>query len=108
MWLKIKIWTKTVIFALLTLYALVFLLQNMGQEPVTLWFWYKTKLTISPLLLVFMTLLVGVLATILSRAVVTTIRQIRGAREQSRLHRLEREMQDQKSKAAMLQRKPEV
>jgi uncharacterized integral membrane protein len=102
MWLKIKIWTKGIIFGALLLYALVFLVMNMGQVPVTLWFWYNTKLQISPLLLVFMTFLIGVIAAVLMRTTLTTIRQIREARDRSRTERLEREVADMKSKAAML------
>ncbi len=107
LWLKIKIWTKGIVFGLLTLYALIFLLMNTGQEAVTLWFWRKTELTISPLLLVFVTFVLGIVAALLIRTIFTTLRQMRSAREQTRTERLEREMQSMKSKAAMLQRKPD-
>ena len=106
MWLKIKIWTKALIFGALVLYALVFLFMNIGQEPVTLWFWYNTRLTISPLLLVFVTFLIGIIAAVLFRTTFLTIRQIREARDRSRTERLEREVADMKSKAAMIKTKP--
>ena len=105
MWLKLKIWTKTVIVGALVLYALVFLIMNTGQQPVTLWFWYNTRLQISPLLLVFVTLLIGIITAILFRTTFTTIRQIREARARSRTDRLEREVADMKAKAAMLKTK---
>ena len=105
MWLKIKIWTKTIVVGAMLLYALVFLLMNTGQQPVMLWFWYNTRLQISPLLLVFVTFLIGMIAAILLRTTFTTIRQIRESRARSRTDRLEREVADMKTKAAMLKTK---
>jgi uncharacterized integral membrane protein len=105
-WLKFKVWTKGILVALLVLYVLAFMLKNTGQAPVKLWFWFNTELTISPLLLVFTTFLIGIVFAILARTTFTTIRQIRELRHRSRTDKLEREVADMKNKAAMLQTRP--
>jgi uncharacterized integral membrane protein len=106
MWLKIKVWTKGILVGLLVMYVFVFMLKNTGQEPVKLWFWFNTQLTISPLLLVVTTFLIGIVFTILARTTFTTVRQIRELRQRSRTEKLEREVADMKNKAAMLQTRP--
>lgn len=106
MWLKIKIWTKGILVGLLVLYVLAFMLKNTGQPAVKLWFWFNTQLTISPLLLVVTTFLIGIVFTILARTTFTTIRQVRELRQRSRTDKLEREVADMKTKAAMLQTRP--
>jgi hypothetical protein len=102
-WLKIKVWTKGIIFALIALYAVAFLLFNTGQKPVTFWLWYAKTVDISPLLLAFVTFLLGAVAAILFRTTATTIRQIRDLRSKNRIDRLEREQVEMKAKAARLQ-----
>ena len=106
MWLKIKIWTKGILVTLLVLYVLAFMLKNTGQPAVKLWFWFNTELTISPLLLVFTTFLIGIVFTILARTTFTTVRQIRDLRQRARTDKLEREVADMKTKASMLQTRP--
>jgi uncharacterized integral membrane protein len=101
-WRKVKIWTKGILIGLVVVYALVFLIMNTGQPPVELWFWYHTRLLISPLLLVFVMLVLGAVAALLVRATIHTITQIRESRERSRTHRLEREVADMKQKAGMV------
>jgi hypothetical protein len=101
-WLKTKVWTKGIIFALIAIYSLAFLLFNMGQQPVTVWYWYRSNLEISPLLLVFATFLVGAIAAILFRTTLTTIRQVRELRTKNRIDRLEREHAEMKAKASRL------
>lgn len=105
-WLKFKIWTKGILIGLLVLYVLAFMLKNTGQPPVKLWFWFNTELTISPLLLVFTTFLIGIVFAILARTTFTTIRQVREVRQRSRTERLEREVAEMKTKAARLQTRP--
>jgi uncharacterized integral membrane protein len=101
-WLKVKIWTKSILIGMVVVYSLVFLIMNTGQTPVRLWFWYDTRLEISPLLLVFVMLVLGAVAALLVRAALTTISQIRESRQRSRTDRLEREMADMRQKAAMV------
>jgi uncharacterized integral membrane protein len=102
MWLKIKIWTKTIVVGVLVLYGLIFILNNSGQS-VRFWYWFRREYETSMLVLILLTFLAGVVGTLLVRTSITTVRQIREARARSRTARLEREVLDMKSKAAMLQ-----
>ena len=103
LWLKIKIWTKVTAFALLTLAALVFLIQNVNK-PATLWLWNDIQTTLLKVLLC--TALISVIFTILLGTTFRTIRQIRELRARNRSVALEREVADMKAKAAMLKTKP--
>ena len=103
LWLKIKIWTKVTVFVLLTLAALVFLIQNVNK-PVTLWLWNDIETTLLKVLLC--TALISVIFTILLSTTFRTIRQIRELRARNRSVALEREVADMKAKAAMLKTKP--
>src|SRR2546426_6768241 len=103
LWLKIKIWTKVIAFALLTLAMLIFLIQNVNK-PVTLWLWNEIQTTL--LKVIFFTALISVLFTILLGTTFRTVRQIRELRARNRSTQLEREVADMKAKAAMLNVKP--
>jgi uncharacterized integral membrane protein len=102
MWLKFKIWTKTTVVGVLVLYGLLFILNNSGQS-VRFWYWFRREYETSMLVLILLTFLAGVVGTLLVRTSITTVRQIRESRARSRTARLEREVLDMKSKAAMLQ-----
>ena len=102
LWLKIKVWTKLVLFALLTVYVLTFIWKNIDPH-VDLWVWYfRPPINLSVLLLALVSFLIGVMGTILSRTTIKTLRQIRQIQEKSRAERMEREMEEMKAKAAML------
>ena len=104
MWLKIKIWTKTIVVGALVLYALLFILNN-SVQAVKFWYWFNRQYETSMLVLIVITFLAGVIGTLLVRTTFTTMRQIREARARSRTDRLEREVADMKAKAAMLKTK---
>jgi hypothetical protein len=102
LWLKIKVWTKLLLFAALSVYVLTFIWKNIDPH-VDLWVWYfRPPITMSVLLLALVSFLIGVMGTILSRTTFKTIRQIRQIQEKSRAERMEREMEEMKAKAAML------
>ena len=102
LWLRIKVWTKVALFALLTVYVLAFIFKNIGPR-VDLWVWFFTPpINLSVLLLALVSFLIGVLGTVLSRTTYKTIRQLRDLREKTRAQRLEREVADMRTKAAML------
>jgi len=105
LWLKIKIWTKVTIAALVVIYVLVFILKNDG-EHVRFWWWFGHAYEGSMLYLVFFAFLIGGLVAILATTTFRTLRQIRELRARSRSGRLEREVADMRAKAAMLQTKP--
>ena len=105
LWLKIKIWTKVTIAALIVLYVLIFVLKN-GDRKAEFWFWFGREYSGSLLSLVFFAFLIGGLVAVLATTTLRTIRQIRELRARSRTTRLEAEVRDMKTKAAMLQTKP--
>jgi hypothetical protein len=101
LWLKIKVWTKVAIVFALLVYTAVFVYQN-SSKSVTPWFWFGHEPPTSVLVLVLCAFLVGVVGTILFRTTIKTLRQIRNLRERTRSERLEREMAEMRTKAAML------
>jgi hypothetical protein len=102
LWLKIKIWTKSLVFGALTIYGLLFIFNNSGQE-VTFWWWFKREYKTSMLVLIVATFAAGILGTLAVRMTFKTLRQIRELRERNRISTLERETAEMKAKAAMLQ-----
>lgn len=103
LWLKIKIWTKIVVFVVLLIAVLVFIVQNINK-PVTIWLWNDIQTTLLKVL--FFTVLVSVVFTILIGTTRRTIRQIRELRARNRSRKLEEDLADMKAKAAMLQTRP--
>ncbi|MGH7179270.1 MAG: hypothetical protein ACREJC_17970, partial [Tepidisphaeraceae bacterium] len=101
-WLKIKIWTKSVVIGALVVYALLFILNNSGQS-VKFWYWFRHEYETSMLVLVLLTFAAGIVGTLLVRTVLTTMRQIRESRARTKTVRMERDLAEMKSKAAMLQ-----
>jgi hypothetical protein len=102
LWLKIKVGTKIAIFVILTIATLLFVVQNINK-PVKIWLWNEYDTTLLKVL--FFTVLVSVIFTVLLATAFRTIRQIREIRARSRSQRLEEEIRDMKSKASMLQTK---
>jgi uncharacterized integral membrane protein len=107
LWLKIKIWTKVSVFSLFILYGLLLIYNNSG-EPVLVWVWFGKTYKVPVLLLIFSCLLIGVIATLLVRTVLKTIRQLREMRDRTQADKEARDMADMKSKAAMLQTRPDA
>jgi uncharacterized integral membrane protein len=105
LWLKIKIWTKVSVAALIALYLLIFVIKNNDQKA-TFWYWYNGNYQGSLLLLVLFAFLIGGLVTLLATTTFRTIRQIRELRARSRTAKLQAEVNDMKTKAAMLQTRP--
>ena len=105
LWLKIKIWTKVTLFAFLAFYILVFVVKN-GDRQSKFWYWFGRDYDVPLLFLVLFAFLSGCLTAILLSTTFRTIRQVKELRARSRSERLEREVEDMKTKAAMLQTKP--
>jgi uncharacterized integral membrane protein len=105
MWLKIKVWTKVTLAALLGLYVIIFVLKNTTQD-VMFWWWFGRTSTTSVLILAVLAFLSGAVATVLIRTTFKTIKQIRELQRRSRQVRTERELADMKSKAGMLKTRP--
>jgi uncharacterized integral membrane protein len=107
LWLKVKVWSKLVLFVLGAAYLLLFFLNNSGQS-VRLWVFFGHEYPAIPLLLlVFVTFAVGVVIMLLIGTIRNTIRQVRELRQRGRAAKLERDMADMKAKAGRLQTRPE-
>ena len=103
LWLKIKVGTKIAIFAILTIATLLFLFNNVNKQ-VKIWLWNEYDTTLLKVL--FFTVLVSVIFTVLLATAFRTIRQIKEIRARGRSQRLEEELRDMKQKASMLQTRP--
>ena len=106
LWLKIKVWTKLLLFAALSVYVLTFIWKNIDPQ-VSLWFWYfRPPITLPVLLLALVSFMIGVFGTVLSRTTFRTIRQLRELKARTRNDRLQREVEEMQKKAAMLRSRP--
>jgi len=105
LWLKIRIWFKTILFVLVLVYIFVFVIKN-NEQTVDVWLFYNTRYKGSLLLVLLLTFVAGVVTTLLVRTIFNTLRQVREYRDRARSQKLEREIHDMKTKAAMLQTKP--
>jgi len=95
-WLKIRIWTKVTIFALVAIYIVSFIIGNRHQ-PVNVWVFYGTTLAQQPLLeVIFITLGIGIIGTLLAGLIRGTIRQIRDVRARGRQEQLAKDVADLK------------
>jgi len=103
LWLKIKVGTKIAIFAILSIATFLFVVQNINKS-VKIWLWNEYDTTLLKVL--FFTVLVSVVFTILIGTAFRTIRQIREIRARSRSQKLEDEIREMKEKASMLQTRP--
>ena len=103
LWLKFKVGTKLAIFFILLIATLLFVFNNINKS-VTIWLWNDYQTTLLKVL--FFTVLVSVVFTILIGTAFRTIRQIREIRARSRSQKLEDEIREMKEKASMLQTRP--
>src|SRR5687768_5838704 len=98
LWLKIKVWTKVLLFVLLVTYAVLFIMRNSERKAYP-WFWFDRPAETSEttvLRLVLFAFLTGVVGTLLVRTTFVTLRQMREVRQRSRAGRMERELADMK------------
>jgi len=102
LWLRIRIWSKVTLVALLFLYVILFTFFN-AQEKVRFWYWFRHQPQTNLLVLVLCTFLAGVIGALLVRTTFRTIHQVRDLKARNRSQRLDREIADIRTKAAMLQ-----
>ena len=105
LWLKIKVWTKVIVFFALLSYAGLFIVMNSARQ-VKPWFWFSHEPDTSVLILVLCAFLTGVVGTILLRTTFKTLRQVRQMRDRTRSERLQREVDDMRMKASKLRSRP--
>lgn len=102
-WLKIRVWTKVVIFGVIGLYAAMFILNNsLGKEQPQLWYWFNTQIQVPLLALLFITFMFGVIATLLFRTTLRTLHQIRDLR----VRNAQKQADTRAARAAKLQTRP--
>jgi uncharacterized integral membrane protein len=99
--LKIRIWTKLILIGLVALYVGLFILFN-TSKPVELWLFPRVEPSVSVLLALLAAFVLGSLVTLLTRAVMRTIQQIKAARQRGRADKLEREIADMQTKSTRL------
>ena len=104
-WLKIKAWTKGVVFGAVVIYLILFLFKNSGQD-IQFWWWFGHNPKIDALYMALVSFLAGAVCAALIHTTWRTMRQIRDVRSGRRLDRLERENAEVRAKAAMLQTAP--
>jgi uncharacterized membrane protein YciS (DUF1049 family) len=108
LWLKIKIWTKISIFTILVAYLALFLFKN-GDQPVTIWYMFRYEpFRTSALTVIALAFFGGVIGTLVFRMTYRAIRQIRELRARNAATKMSQDVEDLKTKASMLQTKPEV
>jgi uncharacterized membrane protein YciS (DUF1049 family) len=105
LWLRVWIWTKVGLAALVALYLLVFVIKN-NDHTARFWYWIGQEPETSILVLVSFAFLAGVIVALLVRTIIKTLRQIRDSRERTRTQRLERQVHDMQAKAAKLHTRP--
>jgi uncharacterized membrane protein YciS (DUF1049 family) len=107
LWLKIKIWFKVTLVAAVFVYVIIFTAEN-ASEKAHFWYWFNHKPETTLLFLVLCAFVAGVAATLLVRTTIRTMRQISELQQRSRIHRMDQQIADIHTKAAMLQTKPPV
>lgn len=104
-WLKLRIWTKTIIFVVVLVYVLMFFWKN--NSDVKIWYWpFKTEYSGSTWFVMLCVFVAGGLSALLIRTTFKTLRQMRELKTRNKQTRMERELADMKTKAAMLQTRP--
>ena len=105
-WLKVKLWSKSIVFGLIGLYVLLFMAFNWNVRVQGDLDFVFTKFRDSRILAVlFFTAVLSVVGWWLFRTVLTTIRQFKEMRQRNLTSRLEKDLAEMKAKAGMLQSK---
>ena len=106
-WFKLKLWFKAALVGLLVLYVILFTYFN-SQQQVQFWYWFRHQPQTNLLLLVLCSFIAGVVGMILAQTTFRTLRQFQEMSLRGRMERLDRDLIDRKTKAAMLQTREAV
>jgi hypothetical protein len=109
-WLKIRIWTKVVVFSVVGIYALLFVVKNWNVTVSRVTIPFVTEYHDSQLLAVLLgTAAISIIAWSLLRTIAKTARQLKDMRGRSRTAKLEKEVAQMRAKAGRLQtREPDA
>lgn len=105
LWLKIKVWFKITLVCAVFVYVIVFTAKN-ASEKTRFWYWFNHQPETTLLYLVGGAFVAGIIASFLARTTYRTMRQINELKQRSRIHRMDQQIADIHTKAAMLQTKP--
>jgi hypothetical protein len=105
LWLKIKIWTKILLFSIVVIYLGIFIYNN-SDQPLTIWVWFGKEFRTSALEMIPALLLAGVFGTLVVRMAFRALKQIRELKERNAAAKMQNDLAEIKAKAAMLQTKP--
>jgi Trk-type K+ transport system membrane component len=105
LWLKIKIWTKILLFSIVVIYLGIFIYNN-SDQPLTIWVWFGKEFRTSALEMIPAMLLAGVFGTVVVRMAFRAVKQIRELKQRNASARMQKDMADIKAKAAMLHTTP--
>ncbi|MGA2498001.1 MAG: hypothetical protein ABSH20_09680 [Tepidisphaeraceae bacterium] len=105
LWLKIKVWTKIIVFSAIALYVLLFLYRNTDNRA-KVWLFFNHELEWSTLWLATTAFVAGAVTVLVTRMILSTVRQVRELRQDRQQHQLQKNVADMHAKAAMLQTKP--
>jgi hypothetical protein len=108
LWLKIKIWTKITLFTIVVVYIALFFFKN-GDQRVKIWYIFgKDEIDTTALKVIPIAFLAGVVCVLAVRMAYRSVRQIRELRARNAAAKMSKDVEDLKTKAAMLQTKPPV
>jgi hypothetical protein len=97
--LKIRVYTKLALLAIVALYATLFILLNYS-ERIDVWLFFGTSPNLNAIVALAVAYALGALTMLLARTALTTWTQWKVARERGRTQRLEREVADMRTAAA--------
>lgn len=101
LWLKIRIWSKSILFGAIVLYLLLFFFNNSAE--VRIWYWFGRYYTGATWYMLLGVFLMGAVVALLTRTAFKTVRQMRQLKQRTQQDRMQKELTDMKAKAAMLQ-----
>ena len=105
-WLKLKVWTKIVLFGAIALYIALFAFKNSDKPTVTVWLFFDQVHEGSIFWFAVMTFLAGGATAMLARTIFSTLRQYRDMQAAKQQAKLKKDLADMQAKAAMLQARP--
>ena len=99
-WLKIKAWTKGIVAVLLLVYLVLFLFKN--TNDIYFWYWFGHAPHVTSAFLAVVSFAAGSVFTVVIWTTLRTMRQVRNVGAGRRLQKLEREVAEQRARAAVL------
>ncbi len=106
--LTIKVWLKLIVFAAISMYGLFFLINNISHPAISVWLWFGHTWETGLIPLLFVTVLMSVVGTLLAGPVVRMFRQLLELQRRRRESTRQREVDAMLAKSSMLQTRDSV